>query len=106
MELPAPDRLSATTFWPHISPSFCASMRARMSVEVPAGNPINMCTGLVGKFCANDDIATSDSSAAAILTGNFMDGSPNDCYLLQPITQLHVLRLEFDARRFRLQEQQ
>ncbi len=45
---PAPARLSTTTVWPHSSVSFCPTVRARMSVALPAVNGTTMRTGLLG----------------------------------------------------------
>ncbi len=45
---PAPARLSMMTGWPHNSASFCPTVRARMSVALPAVNGTTMRTGLLG----------------------------------------------------------
>ena len=46
---PAPGRFSITTGWPHISESFWPTVRARMSVALPAVNGTTILTGLLGK---------------------------------------------------------
>jgi hypothetical protein len=48
MEPPAPPRLSASTFWPQYSVSFCAITRPTMSVALPAGNVMMTRTGRFG----------------------------------------------------------
>ncbi len=45
---PAPARLSTTTDWFHSSLSFCPTVRARMSVALPAVNGTMIFTGLFG----------------------------------------------------------
>src|SRR4051812_34430769 len=49
---PAPARLSTTTFCPQFSVSFCAMMRATVSLDPPAGKPTTKRTGLTGYFWA------------------------------------------------------
>jgi hypothetical protein len=43
-----PGRLSTTTGWPHISLSFCATMRPTMSVLPPAAKGTTSLTALTG----------------------------------------------------------
>src|SRR5258708_27543289 len=46
----APARFSTTTGWPQRSPSFCATIRAMMSVPPPGVKATTIRTGLAGKF--------------------------------------------------------
>jgi hypothetical protein len=45
---PAPVRLSTTACWPHFSPSFCAIVRAVVSVPAPGENGTMKRIGLLG----------------------------------------------------------
>src|SRR4030095_7090154 len=64
---PAPTRLSTTTDWFHIWPSFCAIKRATMSVVPPAANGTTKVTGRAGHACCACTLLASgiDSQAAA-----------------------------------------
>jgi hypothetical protein len=47
-----PGRFSTSTGWPRVSDSFCAAMRARMSLAPPGTKPTSMRSGRCGKACA------------------------------------------------------
>src|SRR5688572_13550911 len=63
---PAPGRFSTVTVWPHISPSFCPTVRARMSVALPAVNGTMIFTGLVGYSCADASVASPPAHSHTI----------------------------------------
>src|SRR5687767_2119429 len=65
---PAPPRFSMTIDWPSRSPSFCATMRATMSVEPPGGKGTIRRIGFAGQAWA--DAAPGCSSAAAHRVAN------------------------------------
>ncbi len=67
--VPAPGRLSATTGWPHFSPSRAPSSRAMMSPPPPGAYGTTMRTGDAGKSSASgaacEDAVTVASISAA-----------------------------------------
>ena len=50
---PAPGRFSTTKGWPNCSDSRCATVRAMMSVALPAVNGTMTVTRLLGHDCAS-----------------------------------------------------
>src|SRR5688572_21477967 len=59
----APALFSTTTGWPKVSESFCATVRASVSVAAPGGKGTMIFIGLVGNDWA---IAEADNTAAAM----------------------------------------
>src|SRR6185436_403910 len=70
----APPRFFGTTGWPHISESFCATMRPTMSVELPGVNEMMTCTGLLG-YCASACAANASNAAPNTVLLNLMPAS-------------------------------
>src|SRR5262245_60002620 len=62
---PAPGRFSITTVWFHCSLSFWPTVRARMSVALPAVIGTTIFTGLLGKSCAAPIIGANATTAAS-----------------------------------------
>src|ERR1035438_4061241 len=61
----APLLFSMITPWPHLAPSFWATMRAPVSVPPPGGNGTIRVTGRVGYAPCADTAPVTDSSIAA-----------------------------------------
>src|SRR5437868_4678729 len=62
---PAPARFSTTNGWPSCSDRRCVTVRAMMSVALPAVNGTMTCTRLVGHDCANAAPETRHPANAA-----------------------------------------
>src|SRR3954465_11689249 len=72
-EPPAPGRLSMTNGWPSDSCSFCASMRAAMSVAWPGGQGTITFTAWLGYDCA---YAMAHAKASARKVANLVIVNP------------------------------
>src|SRR3954452_9685727 len=62
---PAPGRFSTTNGWPSCSERRCVTVRAMMSVALPAVNGTMTCTRLVGHDCASAALETMHAATAA-----------------------------------------
>src|SRR4051794_3186993 len=62
----APPLFSTTTVWPHLAPSFCATMRAPVSVPPPGGKGTTRVTARFGYVPCANTAAVAASSAAAV----------------------------------------
>src|SRR5262245_16599200 len=62
---PAPGRFSTTNGWPSCSARRCVTVRAMMSVALPAVNGTITCTRLVGHDCASAVLETRHPASAA-----------------------------------------
>src|SRR5215475_11380091 len=73
---PAPVRFSTTTGWPSRPASWSDTVRAMMSMALPAVTGTITCSGLLGQLCACDAVELSTETARAARTRHHMDRLP------------------------------
>src|SRR5262245_31272197 len=80
---PAPALFSTITAWPRFSLSFCAMIRAAVSVPPPAAKPTVNVTGRLGKLCPPTAPATINIAAASTVRN--VDFIRSSCRCLLPV---------------------
>src|SRR5262245_36265579 len=95
---PAPGRFSITTVWFHISLSFCPTVRARMSVALPAVNGTTIFTGLLGNSCASAGAPSTASPIAIERSTRIVSISAPWLRRRQAVVDARVLTLQLQPR--------